>query len=177
MCVRICVCAYVCNVCVCLCVCVCVCQDSLLNYHAHTACFHTELVTFSAYIAALPLVISAWGVKGPTTSAFLLAKAGTREAAAKMMKVREMRVGSSDSCFTTESPVLSSAPRAATKPSIARRPLMISGAPLKPITSASKDMRLQRSRGGKAISATRKMELTTESFKNTKAPRGRGALA
>jgi hypothetical protein len=38
-------------------------------------------------------------------------------------------------------------------------------------------MRLQRSRGGKAISATRKMELTTESFKNTKAPRGRGALA
>jgi len=153
----------------------CVCQDLLLNYHAHTACFHTELVTFSAYIAALPLVISAWGVKGPTTSAFLLAKAGTREAAAKMMKVREMRVGSSDSCFTTESPVLSSAPRAATKPSIARRPLMISGAPLKPITSASKDM--QRSRGGKAISATRKMELTTESFKNTKAPRGRGALA
>jgi hypothetical protein len=36
---------------------------------------------------------------------------------------------------------------------------------------------MQRSRGGKAISATRKMELTTESFKNTKAPRGRGALA
>lgn len=88
------------------------------------------------HIAALPFVISALGVKGPKASPCLLAKAGTRDAAANVIKVRVMRVGSSDSCFKTESPEASSAPKAATKPSMASRPLMISGAPLKPITSA-----------------------------------------
>lgn len=43
----------------------------------------------------------------------------TRLAAAKVMKVRMMPVGSTDSCFRTVSPVDSSAPSAATKPSMA----------------------------------------------------------
>jgi len=74
----------------------------------------------SPIMAARPLVSSAEALKGPRESLVLRANAGTREAAEKSTKVRPMRVGSSLNCLTMESPVASSAPRAATKPSTAR---------------------------------------------------------
>ena len=86
-------------------------------------------------MAALPLIISAEGVKGPKASALAPLKTGTREAAEKRMKVRIMPVGSSANWRSTDSPDESSAKRAAIKPSMDRRALMISGAPLNAMTS------------------------------------------
>lgn len=88
-------------------------------------------------MAARPLSISAAGVKGPKASALAPRVRGTREAAMKMMKARAMPVGSDVHCLSTLSPELNSAPTAATKPSMARRPLVVSGAaPLKAIRAA-----------------------------------------
>jgi hypothetical protein len=79
------------------------------------------------------------GVKGPRDS-FKLApfRMGTREATAKTKKTARMGPGASDSCWTTDSPDDSSAPSAATNPSIANRPLTVSGTgPANAIASAS----------------------------------------
>lgn len=61
----------------------------------------------------------------------------TKEAQEKTIAVTATRMGASNSWVTTVSPVLNSAPKAATKASIASRPLIISGAPLNAMTSAN----------------------------------------
>jgi hypothetical protein len=87
-------------------------------------------------IAARPLSISALAVKGPRDSlaGSLPASRGAKDAAMKTPKAATMPVGSSVSCFRTDSPLANSAASAAITPSMARRPLTISGAaPLKAI--------------------------------------------
>jgi hypothetical protein len=86
-------------------------------------------------MAALPLASSASGVNGPKASRLAFLKIGIMEAAEKTMNVPMMLIGASLNWAKTDSPVESSAPKAATKASMARRPLINSGAPENAITS------------------------------------------
>lgn len=81
-------------------------------------------------MAARPLTISALALKGPRDwdEGALLLRRGAKLAAMKSAKAATMPVGSSAICLSTLSPDASSAPMAATTPSMARRPLMTSGA-------------------------------------------------
>ena len=87
-------------------------------------------------MAALPLSISASGVKKANASRLVEERRGMREATVKVMKVKMMAVGASANWRRTDSPVESSAPMAATTASMASRPLTSSGAgPLKAMRS------------------------------------------
>lgn len=88
-------------------------------------------------IAARPLSNSAELLNGPNFSSLAEPPLmrGMRDAALMSTNVKAIRVGSWDSCCITDEPLENSAPNAATTPSIARRLLIISGAPLKAMSS------------------------------------------
>lgn len=87
-------------------------------------------------MAARPLVNSTCGVSGPIASLSAFLNIGIKDAAENNKKVPMTPTGASLNWVRTDSPEESSAPKAATKAIMARRPLIISGAgPEKAINS------------------------------------------
>merc|ERR1719436_748437 len=78
-------------------------------------------------MAARPLSIPASGEKMANFSFLTPLKIGMREAAANMTKANRMDGSASPTCWKMDSPEAASAPRAEMKPSMAKRPLMVSG--------------------------------------------------
>ncbi len=78
-------------------------------------------------MAARPFNISASGEKKANFSFLTPLKIGIKEAAANMMKANKIDGSASPTCWKIVSPEEASAPKAAMKPSMAKRPLMVSG--------------------------------------------------